>query len=222
MQKEPLAADAIIQWLLPTRFMGQCRLNALSIQTAIQSLGFQKLNKQNAQQNKIKAICNNPQIRCIHPQTGTWWKPMHWGIGLNISLGSRKPKGVLNAMLSCLRTREEKITQKKQSGYAACFLLNSVSQLPLMQPDTANFGIRVWNENQYLFWAWKQWLYLGQSMARHLFSVIHKWSNRNFQFRALQTHIQMKSDCLGGINYVAFSHPSKVCYAFPGFLCFLS
>lgn len=28
----------------------------------------------------------------------------------------------------------------------------------------------------------------------------------------------MKSDCLDGINYVAFSHPPKACYAFQDFL----
>lgn len=107
--------------------------------------------------------------------------------------GYHKTEGrlIAHVLLSLRHEKKKKkknnITQKRQSGHAACSLLNSLNHLPLIQPDTANFGIRVWNENQYLFWAWKQSdCTLGGAWARHLFSVICKEGNRNFPIWSIE------------------------------------
>lgn len=140
---------------------------------------FLKLNKQNAQQKKIKAICNNPPTKWIHPQTDTWWKPLCWRHEWNWTkyfFGFHKTEEclVFNALLS-LGHERKKNNPENAVCCAACSLLNSVSHLPLIQPDTANFGIRVWNENQYLFWAWKQ---SDCSLGRAWPGTYFQWSVR--------------------------------------------
>lgn len=152
-----------------------------------QILVFPKLSeRQNAQKKEIKANCNHPQTICIYdPSTDTWRKLMgkrHEWNWTKYFFGCRKTEGCLIVhALSVRHEKKKKNTQKRQSGCAACSLLNSLNHPPLIQPDTANFGIKVWNENQYLFWAWKQSdCTLGRAWARHLFSVICKEDNRNF------------------------------------------
>lgn len=145
------------------------------------------------------------------------------GIGLRISLGSVRLKGASWSVLCRLWDMENQRARKSQSGCAACSLLNSTSHPPLIQPDTANFGIRVWNENQYLFGAWKQRdRTLGRAWPGAYVQGSVSAITENFQDRALKTHVQVKSDCQGGVTYVACSHPGKAHDTFPSFLyvCF--
>lgn len=122
-----------------------------------------------------------------------------------------KLKDVLYPMLHCrsdIKRKEnyKRECKKAQPGSAAFSLLNSRKHPPLIQPDTANFGIIAWNENQYLFWAWTQ---SDCTLGRAWQGPYFQWSVSEvieiFQCRALKTRIQLTFECFLKVHRELYS-----------------